>query len=104
PRGLGDRRRRLGQLGQLVPAGGRVGGAGPRRQRGPTALAAAGDQRDDVVDPVGGQALAGVPRVAGLAAGPLAGGLLGDRGRGAGGVGGGGLRGVGGVPAETVLQ
>jgi hypothetical protein len=68
---FGDDHRRLGDLGELVP--GRLGIAGRRLpgQRGVAGRAAPGDVIDDGVDPLRGQAMAKVARMAGLST-PLA--------------------------------
>ena len=92
------------QLGDLVP--GRLGVAVGwlLGQRGVAPLAVGGDQRDDVIDAVGRQALAAMAGVSGLPAGGTTRTLLDDRGLGAGRVGRGRDGGVGGVLAQPGFQ
>src|SRR5262245_37318733 len=101
---LRDLRRHRRQLGDLMPGGLGTSRPSVRRQRPVAAFAPAGDEGDDVLGPLTGQAPTQAGAVAGLAAGLLAGGSLGDALGGAGRARGGRGGGVGGVAARARLD
>src|SRR6202011_4084656 len=94
---FGDQRRDLGQFRDLVPGGFGIVRTRVGRQRLVAAVAVTGDEGDDLVQALGGQAALEACGMPGLSAGLLTGGLLGDRLGGTGGGGGGRGAGVGGV-------
>jgi hypothetical protein len=101
---LGDLRRQLGQLRDLMPGGLGVLRPSLGRQGLVAAVAVAGDERDDLVQAFGRQAPPQPGGVSRLSAGLLAGALLGDGLGGAGRVGRGRGAGVGGVGAKARFE